>query len=155
MKLDNIDLKILKQLQEDCRQPNVDLAEEVGLSPPACLKRLKRLRESGVIHKEVALLDAKLAGNGLNLVVSVEMERDRADIYRQFSAAVQAAPEVMECYQVSGETDFVLIVSVADVEAYERFIDRVLHSDPNIRKFHTAISIRRVKYTTAFDLDRA
>jgi Lrp/AsnC family leucine-responsive transcriptional regulator len=112
------------------------------------------LRESGVILKEVALLDARMAGNQLNLVVSVEMERDRADIYKRFSAAVQAAPEVMECYQVSGETDFVLIVSVADVQAYEHFIDRVLHKDPNIRKFHTAISIRRVKYTTAFDLSR-
>lgn len=153
MEIDALDRKILIELQKNNRIANVDLAAEVGLSPPACLKRVKRLRQSGVISRDVAIVDPQLAGNRLNLIVSVEMERDRADIYQRFSKAVLNAPEVTECYQVSGETDFVLIVSVADVAAYEEFIERVLHKDPNIRKFRTAISIRRVKYTTAMHLN--
>jgi len=153
MEIDALDRKILIELQNDNRIANVDLAAEVGLSPPACLKRVRRLRESGIISRDVSLVNPELAGNRLNLIVSVEMERDRADIYKSFSRAILKAPEVTECYQVSGETDFVLIVSVTDVQAYEQFIKRVLHKDTNIRKFRTAISIRRVKYTTAMHLN--
>ncbi|GAA6151734.1 Lrp/AsnC family transcriptional regulator [Pseudoteredinibacter isoporae] len=150
--LDRIDIAILSQLQENNRIANQALAAEVGLSPPACLQRVKRLRDSGIILKEVAVLDPRLAGHGLQLIVSIEMERDRRDIYRAFSETLQDAREVTQCYEVTGEMDFILLVSVRDIRAYEQFIDRVLHSNVNIRKFHTSIAIRTVKFETALDL---
>jgi Lrp/AsnC family leucine-responsive transcriptional regulator len=85
-------------------------------------------------------------------MVSVEMERDRKDIYQVFRQSILHAPEVTQCYQITGSYDFVLIVCVADIQAYESFVERVLHTDLNIRKFHTSISIRTVKFTTVTEL---
>lgn len=153
MEIDRIDRKILAVLQTNNRIANVDLAEEVGLSPPACLKRVKRLREGKVIVRDVSIVNPSLAGNKLTLIVSIEMERDRGDIYSQFRQSIERAPEVTQCYQITGGYDFMLIVSVRDIQAYEQFIERVLHQDRNIRKFHTSVSTKTVKYTTEVNLD--
>jgi Lrp/AsnC family leucine-responsive transcriptional regulator len=150
--IDGLDRKILVHLQRNNRMANVELADRVGLSPPACLKRVKRLREFGVITADVALLNPKLAGSQMHMIVSIEMDRDRGDIYQQFRRSINAAKEVTQCYQVTGEYDFVLIVTVAGIEAFEAFVERVLHADLNIRKFRTAISIRQVKFTTEIAL---
>jgi Lrp/AsnC family leucine-responsive transcriptional regulator len=152
MEIDKLDRRILVRLQQDNKISNVGLAAEVGLSPPACLKRVKRLRDSGVIYADVALVNPELAGNKMTLMVSVEMERDRKDIYQVFRQSILHAPEVTQCYQITGSYDFVLIVCVADIQAYENFVERVLHTDLNIRKFHTSISIRTVKFTTVTEL---
>lgn len=152
MDIDGLDRKILVHLQRNNRMANVELADRVGLSPPACLKRVKRLREFGVITADVSLLNPKLAGSQMCMIVSIEMERDRGDIYQQFRRSINAAKEVTQCYQVTGEYDFVLIVTVAGIEAFEAFVERVLHADLNIRKFRTAISIRQVKFTTEIAL---
>lgn len=152
MELDRLDRKILVQLQRNNRMPNVELATEVGLSPPACLKRVKRLREAGVIAQDVSLLDPELAGNKITMVVMVDMERDRREIHKVFAQRVMKAPEVTQCYEITGSYDFMLIVCVADIPAYERFIERVLHVDANIRKFHSSVSLRRIKYSTEIDL---
>ena len=152
MDIDGLDRKILVHLQRNNRMANVELADRVGLSPPACLKRVKRLREFGVITADVALLNPKLAGSQMHMIVSIEMDRDRGDIYQQFRRSINAAKEVTQCYQVTGEYDFVLIVTVAGIEAFEAFVERVLHADLNIRKFRTAISIRQVKFTTEIAL---
>ena len=152
MDIDGLDRKILVHLQRNNRMANGELADRVGLSPPACLKRVKRLREFGVITADVSLLNPKLAGSQMCMIVSIEMERDRGDIYQQFRRSINAAKEVTQCYQVTGEYDFVLIVTVAGIEAFEAFVERVLHADLNIRKFRTAISIRQVKFTTEIAL---
>ncbi len=152
MDIDGLDRKILVHLQRNNRMANVELADRVGLSPPACLKRVKRLREFGVITADVSLLNPKLAGSQMCMIVSIEMERDRGDIYQQFRRSINAAKEVTQCYQVTGEYDFVLIVTVAGIEEFEAFVERVLHADLNIRKFRTAISIRQVKFTTEIAL---
>ncbi|MDO6452856.1 Lrp/AsnC family transcriptional regulator [Neptunomonas phycophila] len=152
MDIDGLDRKILVHLQRNNRMANVELADRVGLSPPACLKRVKRLREFGVITADVSLLNPKLAGSQMCMIVSIEMERDRGDIYQQFRRSINDAKEVTQCYQVTGEYDFVLIVTVAGIEAFEAFVERVLHADLNIRKFRTAISIRQVKFTTEIAL---
>jgi len=150
--IDGLDRKILVHLQRNNRMANVELADRVGLSPPACLKRVKRLREFGVITADVSLLNPKLAGSQMCMIVSIEMERDRGDIYQQFRRSINDAKEVTQCYQVTGEYDFVLIVTVAGIEAFEAFVERVLHADLNILKFRTAISIRQVKFTTEIAL---
>ena len=126
MEIDRIDRKILSVLQKNNRIANVELAEEVGLSPPACLKRVKRLRAGKVIVGDVSIINPSLAGNKMTLIVSVEMERDRGDIYSVFRQSIEKAPEVTQCYQITGGYDFMLIVSVSDIQAYERFIERVL-----------------------------
>lgn len=153
MKVDRIDKKILVALQRNNRIPNLELAELVGLSPPACLKRVKRLREESVIVGDVSIINPALAGNTMTLIVSVEMERDRADIYQKFRKSILKAPEVTQCYQISGSYDFMLMVTVKDIQGYELFVERVLHTDLNIRKFHTSVSLRTVKLSTEIGLE--
>lgn len=153
MIIDRIDRKILIALQRNNRIANLELAELVGLSPPACLKRVKRLREEEVIVGDVSIINPELAGNTMTLIVSVEMERDRADIYQVFRKSILNAPEVTQCYQISGSYDFMLVVTVKDIQGYEHFVERVLHKDLNIRKFHTSVSLRTVKFSTEIELE--
>lgn len=150
--LDRTDRQILNILQRNNRISNLQLAEEVSLSPPACLKRVKRLRESGVIEADVAILDSRILGKMLNIIVEVEMIRDQADLADAFMRKMQLANEVTQCYQVTGEVDFLLVVMVPDMEAYEVFVRRDLSNDPYLRKFRTLISMRRDKFTTRVDV---
>ncbi len=150
--LDRIDRRILNLLQRDSSISNVALAEKVGLSPPACLKRVRQLKEHKVIASEVALLNPELIGYKINIIVEVEMERDRPDLYARFVRIINAAPEVLQCYQVTGEVDFVLVVAVPDMQAYESFVQRVLFAESNMRKFRTLISLGREKFETAIML---
>ena len=150
--LDRIDRQILNTLQRNNRISNQQLAEEVSLSPPACLKRVKRLRESGVIEADVAILSTRFLGKMLNIIVEVEMIRDQADLADAFMRKMQNAGEVTQCYQVTGEVDFLLVVMVPDMEAYAVFVRRDLSNDPYLRKFRTLISMRRDKFTTQIDV---
>ena len=150
--LDNIDRNILQQLQIDSRLSNVQLADLIGLSPPACLKRVKRLTEEGYIARQVTLLEPSKLGPMLHMVVEVLMERDHKHLFQAFVQRVLNTSEVKQCYQVTGEVDFVLIVIVQDMVAYESLCDRLLYSDPNVRKFRTLISMKRDKFETAIDL---
>lgn len=152
MQIDNVDKRILMLLQQNSRITNAALAEAVGLSPPACLKRVKRLRDTGVITREVAILDPKLAGQGITMIVEVEVERDRSDLFQQSIRRIRASREVTQCYQVTGEVDFILIVNVESMEAFQAFTERVLYADPNLRKFRTLISMNRIKFTTEVPL---
>ncbi len=153
MEIDRIDRSILMVLQKNNRIPNVDLAEQVGLSPPACLKRVKRLREAGVIIGDVSIINPELVGNRITFVVSIEMNSDRGDVYKSFRQSILKYQEVTQCYQISGSYDFLLVVQVGSLPAYERFIEGSLRRDLNIRKFHTSISLRTVKFTTEVDLN--
>ncbi|MEZ5626872.1 Lrp/AsnC family transcriptional regulator [Denitromonas sp.] len=152
MSLDRTDRRILAVLQQDAALTNQALAERIGLSPPACLKRVKRLREAGIITRQVALLDPQRVGPLLHIVVEVTMERDRKDLYQRFLRRALAHAAVKQCYQVTGEIDFVLIVVVPDMDAYDRFCDEVLYADDNLRKFRTLVSRFRNKFETALDL---
>ena len=150
--MDAIDRRILDCLQQDAGGTNQALAERVGLSPSACLTRVKRLRADGTIDAVVALLNPEAVADCLHVVVEVTMERDDRRLYRRFEARVLAAPEVKQCYMVTGECDFVLILSVPDMDAYDRFCDSVLYADDNLRKFRTLVSRRRTKFDTSVPL---
>ncbi|WP_211252221.1 Lrp/AsnC family transcriptional regulator [Marinobacterium jannaschii] len=152
IELDRIDRRILNQLQRDNRISNQQLAELVGLSPPACLRRVKRLRDEGVIIADVSIVNPAVLGHPLNIIVEVEMARDQLDIYSAFKRKMAAAPEVTQCYQVTGEVDFLLVVMVADLQAYENFSRRTLSSDQNLRKYRSMISLGREKFETAIEL---
>ncbi|WP_290700736.1 Lrp/AsnC family transcriptional regulator [Amphritea sp.] len=151
-KLDRIDRSILNILQLDSRISNQDLAEQIGLSPPACLRRVRRLREEGVIMAEVALINPRMVGRYINIIVEVEMVRDQLDIYDAFKRKMDGAAEVTQCYQVTGEVDFLLMLMVEDMESYEAFTRKYLSTDANLNKFRTLISLRRDKFSTAIPL---
>ncbi|WP_020406155.1 winged helix-turn-helix transcriptional regulator [Hahella ganghwensis] len=150
--LDRIDRRILDQLQRDCSLTNVQLAESVGLSPPACLKRVKRLNDQGYIDKKVAILAPGSFGPYLHMVVEVELTSDQRHVNHAFAKSAIESKEVKQCYQVTGEVDFVLIVMVPDMPSYEAFCERVLYANPDMKKFRTLISIRRQKFETTIDV---
>ena len=110
-RLDSLDRKLLDAVQLDNAQTAEALAARVGLSPSACLRRLRRLREVKVIEADVALISPERVGRPLTMVVQVTLERERPDLIDAFKRTMRAAPEVMQCYYVTGETDFVLIVT--------------------------------------------
>lgn len=153
MDIDRIDKHILRCLQQDNRISNQQLAGEVGLSPPACLRRVRRLRDEGVIMADVSLVNPRVIGRMLNIIVEVEMTRDSIDVHDRFMRKMQNAPEVTQCYQVTGDVDFVLVIMVTDIESYEAFARRDLASDTNLRKFRSLISLRRNKFSTAVDVE--
>lgn len=149
MNFGTLDRRILESLQRDASLTNQDLAEVIGLSPSACLKRVKRLRESGVIDRVVALLNPEAIGACLYMVVEVVMKEDNKQLYQRFEKRVMEAPEVKQCYFVTGECDFVLIVSVPDLDAFDRFCNSVLYADDNMQKFRTMLSRKRSKFDTS------
>ncbi|NQY89577.1 MAG: Lrp/AsnC family transcriptional regulator [Colwellia sp.] len=148
MFLDRLDKAILRQLQNDASVSNLKLAEIVNLSAPACLKRVKRLENKGVINKRVALLDQTKFGSCLHMIVEIMMHQDRLDLNNTFIKAIKNCEQVHECYKVTGEVDFVLVVVVPDMPSYEIFCEQILYLHPNMRNFRTLISMNRVKYDT-------
>jgi Lrp/AsnC family leucine-responsive transcriptional regulator len=146
--LDALDRRILDVLQSDNQITNLTLAERVGLSPPACLKRVRRLREEKVIVKDVALVDPDAVGQTIVAFVGVELDRQREDVLAAFERKIAAEPEVQQCYFVSGEIDYLLVVTCRDMEAYNVFARRVLANEHNIKRFRTSFNLTRVKYET-------
>jgi Lrp/AsnC family leucine-responsive transcriptional regulator len=151
--LDAIDRRILDALQDDNQLTNVALADRVGLSPPACLKRVRRLRIEKVIVKDVAILDPRAAGRAIVAFVGVELDRQREDVLAGFERKIAAEPEVQQCDFVSGEIDYLLTVACRDMEAYNAFARRVLANSHDIKRFRTSFSLARVKYETRLPLD--
>ncbi|MEK7837776.1 MAG: Lrp/AsnC family transcriptional regulator, partial [candidate division NC10 bacterium] len=120
--LDAIDARILGRLQEDARLSNVELAQAVGLSPSPCLRRVRELERAGVIRRYVTVLDPQRVGLPVSVFVNVTLEKQVERALGVFEAAVRQRPEVVECYLMTGEADYLLRVVVADLTAYERFL---------------------------------
>jgi Lrp/AsnC family transcriptional regulator, leucine-responsive regulatory protein len=151
--LDAIDRKILALLQEDNQITNQDLAARVGISPPPCHRRVKRLREAGVIHRDVSLIDPVKVGRSLIVFSSITLERQREDLLENFERKMARCPEVMQCYFVSGDADYLVVVSVSDMAHYNEFARRVFANEPNIRMFRSSFCLARVKYDTKIPLE--
>lgn len=143
--LDTFDLSLLRIVQHDATRTAQQLAHDVGLSPSACLRRLARLRKEGVIEAEIAVISPSAVGQQLTMVVEVSLERERPDIMDEFKRSMRASPEVMQCYYVTGEVDFILIVTVKDMVEYEAFTRDFLFNNKNIRRFNTLVVMDRVK----------
>lgn len=155
MDLDAFDLKLLSILQVSTRGTADELAAAVGLSPSACLRRVRRLREAGVIEAEVAVVSPRAVGRELTMVVQVALERERADIIDAFKRAMRATPEVMQCFYVTGDIDFILVVTVPSMEDYEAFTNRFFFQNPNVRRFTTLVVMDRVKVGLAVPIEAA
>lgn len=147
--LDAIDRKILALLQENARLANVELAEAVGLSPSPCLRRVRDLEEAGVIRRYVTLLDPAQLGLPVSIFVSVTLERQVEQALERFESAILKRPEVMECYLMTGDADYLLRIVTADLSGYERFLIDHLTRVPGVSSIKSSFALKQVKYLTA------
>ncbi|MFM4667848.1 Lrp/AsnC family transcriptional regulator [Aeromonas media] len=136
---DKFDLLILAELQQDARLPIPELAHRVGLSAPACYRRARALRESGLIEREVALVAPATMGWPITMLVLVTLERDHGRIVDEMIGVLKGEPEVMDLWYVTGGQDFVLQVAARDMASYEQFTRRVLHAREQVRSFKTLV----------------
>ena len=150
--LDSFDIKILRELQQDAEISMQDLGDRVGLSHTPCWRRVKRLEKDGVIRKRVTLLDAKTLHLAVNVFVHVTLKTHRENGLTLFEEAVQDIAEIVECYTVSGDRDFLLRVVVADVSAYEHLLKHILINLPGVDNLSSTFALRQVKYTTEYPL---
>ena len=155
IQLDPIDRNILSILQEDARISNLDLARRVGLSPSPCLRRVRELERSGLVRRHVTLLDPQALGLGVSVFIQVRLDRQIERSLETFEAAVLVRPEVMECYLMTGDSDYLLRVVVPDVPAFERFLVEHLTRVPGVANLRSSFALKQVKYTTALPLPGA
>jgi DNA-binding Lrp family transcriptional regulator len=148
MSLDRYDRSILKALQRDGRISNVELAGLVNLSESACLRRVRALEASGLIERYVALLSQKQAGLSGNVFVHIALNREEQSELAAFEKAVQDLPEVMECYLMTGEFDYLLRVVVSDMADFERVHKESLTRLPGVARVNSSVAIRTVRKTT-------
>lgn len=148
--IDAIDVKLLEALQDDASQSNQALAARTHISPPTCLRRIKRLRDAGLIEREIAILHAdKLAdtlGHGLTALVEITLDRQGAEQQEVFEARVVLDGAVQQCYRVSPGPDFILVVHVRDMPAYLALAQRLFTSDANVRNVKSFFSVKRSKF---------
>ena len=150
--LDAIDRRILAALQENARIANTELAAAVGLSPAPCLRRVRALEEDGVIRKHVSLVNPGAVGLPVSVFVSISLERQVEEALKRFERVILARPEVMECYLMTGDADYLLRLVCADLAAYERFVLDHLTKVPGVSSIRSSFALKQVKYSTALPL---
>ena len=150
--LDTTDLRILKELQQDGALSNVELARRVFLSPSPCLARVKALEKAGVIDRYVAIANPAKLGLGLNVFISISLKSQSKEALARFEKRVAEHDEVMECYLMTGDSDYLIRVAVADIGALEKFILEQLSPIPGIEKIRSSFALKQVRYKTALPL---
>jgi len=152
MEIDGKDRQILGLLQADATLSTQEIAARVGLSLSPCWRRIKRLKDAGVITAEVSLVDPKAVGLTVSVFASVTLTRHTEENVQDFERFVDTSPEVLECHAVTGDRDYLLRIVVPDIEAYERFLSNQLLRLPFMGAVNSRFSLRRVKYATALPL---
>ena len=150
--LDRIDYRILHFIQNDARMSNAELAEAVGLSPSPCLRRVKRLERAGIIKRYVGIVDASAVGLPISAFVSISLHSQDRDGLEAFQSRVKTYPEVMECYLMTGTSDFLMRVVVPNLQSYERFADKLTRI-PGISNIQTSFALKPVVYKTELPLE--
>ena len=153
--LDVTDLKILEELQKDASLSNVELARRVHLSPSPCRARVRALEARGLIRQYVALLDAKQLGLHLNVFISISLKQQSREALEEFESRIGIRDEVMECYLMTGDADYLLRVAVPDMPALERFILEQLSPIAQVEKIRSSFALKQVRYKTALPLGSA
>jgi Lrp/AsnC family leucine-responsive transcriptional regulator len=151
--VDHYDAAILRLLQENCLLSIQEVSERVGLSPSACHRRMHALRHSGVIEREIAVVSPQAVGRPISMVLMVSLEREQADIIDAFKRSLAQTTEIMSAYYVTGEADFILVLTSRDMDDYDHFTRRFLYSNPNIKSFTTFVVIDRVKASLTVPVD--
>ena len=152
MKLSRADRCLLDELQRDVTRSQADLADTVGMSRTSCWRRIRDFEEIGLIREKVALLDPKLAGFNIQVLLLVAMTEHTDENRLDFETHVGLLPEVTECFSVAGERDYMLHVVVTDMEAYTEFLNSRILKHPAVRSASSTFVLRRVKYTTMLPL---
>jgi Lrp/AsnC family leucine-responsive transcriptional regulator len=152
IELDRIDMNILKELQTDASITNADLAKRVGLSPSPCLTRVRAFRESGLIKRQVCLLEPKLLGLNLSVFIQVSLDHQSKEMLEIFQAAINARKEVLECYLMTGDADYLLRVIVADTDELRDFILNHLTTIKGVSNIRSSIALKQIKYETAIPI---
>lgn len=150
--LDDLDLRILEQLQADNSLTNQDLAARVHASPPTCLRRVRRLVDEGVIERQVAILAAEKLGSTLTAIVEITLDVQAAESLDAFEQCMLTEPAVLQCYRVSPGPDFVVIAQVKDMPAYHALVHRAFTAQANVRNVRTFFSVHRAKFETRIDV---
>jgi DNA-binding Lrp family transcriptional regulator len=150
--LDDASLRILERLQRDSEISVADLAQEVGLSTSPCWRRINDLKASGVIQRSVAVADPIALGLAVNVFVHVTLEKQTQNALQAFDDAVRHRPEVMECYLMSGEADYMLRVVVEDLGQFQKLVLDYLTRIPGVASIRSSFALGQVKYTTALPL---
>jgi DNA-binding Lrp family transcriptional regulator len=145
VELDDFDRRLLNLVQSDAAQTAERLAESVGLSPSAVQRRLKRLRETGVIVRETALIDPKCVGSPVSFVVALQVERERPEMLNQLRTWLEVQERVQQAFYVTGDADFMLVVTAPDTEAYDELMSRLMAENPNVKRFTTYVALGVVK----------
>ena len=153
--LDPTDLRILDQLQRDASLTNDALAARVHVSPATCLRRVRRLVEAGVIERRVAILSPERIGAGLTAIVEITLDHQAVEAANAFELRATEEAAVQQCYRVSSGPDFVLVVQVADMEAYHALAHRLFGGEANVRNVRTFFSVRRAKFSPTIALPAA
>lgn len=143
--LDAFDRKLLERLQVDAQTPIPVLADEIGLSAPACYRRIRRLRDTGAINREVAVVHPRTLGWPLSMLVLVTMERENARTLDEMVRMLKDVPEVIEAWNVTGDHDFVVRMLARDMESYDELVRELFAADDRVRSFKTLVVIRQVK----------
>jgi Lrp/AsnC family transcriptional regulator, leucine-responsive regulatory protein len=144
--LDNLDRKLLNELQINAHRTNAELGGVVGLSAAAVLRRLKKLRDEGIIERTVALIAPEVSEHSLTAISEVSLKRHGTDERDRFLKQMSAQPAVTQCYLVTGDIDVVIIASFANIMAFDAFVERCLACDPGIEQVRTHFVMRRVKF---------
>ena len=150
--INSVDLRILNELQKDGSLSNVELARRVHLSPSPCLARVKALEASGTIDRYVALVSAAALGLGLNVFINISLKTQSKQALADFEQRIAEHDEVMECYLMTGDSDYLIRVAVTDMAALERFILDQLTPIPGLEKIRTSFTLKQVRYKTALPL---
>lgn len=153
--LDRFDIAILDILQADNTTPQRVIAQAVNLSAPAVQRRIQRLKDSGVIRANVAVLDPVKVGKPLTIVLEVHLENERPDRTAPLRARIAAEDAVQQCYSVTGEADYLLVVNVASMADYEALTQRLFEGDDNIKRFRTSVALASLKTGLRVPLDHA
>src|SRR4051812_14950530 len=152
IKLDEIDFAVLRNLQEHARMSNVELADRIGLSPAPCLRRVQALERSGVIKKYVALLNPNAVARDVTVFVQISLDLQVGGRLDTFEQQIMQRQEVLECYLMTGDSDYLLRVVVPDVASYERFLKEALTRIEGVVGIKSSFALREVKYSTALPL---
>lgn len=150
--LTRTDRRLLDALQKDTTLSQIDLTERTGLSRTSCWRRIRELEEAGLIESRVAVLNPKALGFQIHVLLAVSLVEHSDRIRNDFESHVESLPEVMECFSVSGDRDYVLQIVSPDMESYNDFLNNLILHHPSVESASSSFALRRVKYTTALPL---
>lgn len=145
MELDRFDRQLLNLVQEDAARTAEQLAQQVALSPSAIQRRLRRLREQGAIARDIALIEPKKVGRTTFFIVALQVERERPELLAQLRTWLAAQKHIQQVFYVTGEADFILVVTAPDTETYDSLMSRIVGENPNVKRFTTYVALSVVK----------